>query len=54
VQFVINNLEACTDLLNKVRARIDKAAGLTAENRFGCGSYGNWVTHSQKARVSKL
>ena len=34
VQFVINNLEACTDLLSKVRARIDKAAGLTAENRF--------------------
>jgi hypothetical protein len=34
VQFLMANIEAVKELLGKVRARIDKAAGLTSENRF--------------------
>jgi hypothetical protein len=34
IQYVMNNLEAVKELANTTQARIDKAAGLTAENRF--------------------
>lgn len=34
VQYVMTNLEAAKDLANQTQERIDKAAGLTAENRF--------------------
>ena len=34
IQYVMNNLEAVKELANTTQARIDQAAGLTAENRF--------------------
>lgn len=38
-QYVMRNLEATKELLNKVQKRIDKAANLTSENRF-------WSAHT--------
>lgn len=34
VQYVISNLDAVTKLIDEVRSKVDKAAGLTSENRF--------------------
>ena len=34
VQYVISNLDAVTKLIDEVRGKVDKAAGLTSENRF--------------------
>ena len=34
VQYVMSNLEASRKLINEVRVKVDKAAGLTSENRF--------------------
>jgi hypothetical protein len=34
IQYLMSNLEAAKELANKTQERIDKAAGLTAENRF--------------------
>ena len=34
VQYVMSNLEAARKLINEVRVKVDKAAGLTSENRF--------------------
>lgn len=34
VQYVMNNADTVQDMLAKVQARVDAAAGLTAENRF--------------------
>ena len=34
VQYIINNLDAVRKLIDEVRVKVDKAAGLTSENRF--------------------
>ena len=34
IQYVMNNLEACKTLANAVQQKLDREAGLTAENRF--------------------